>query len=155
MNYFTLRIKISSGYKWNSRVDCSAICSNCRFFFLRTSRTWNRSLVRPMKIGLSSVNILGKVKSLKACINTWTRMQTTDYKSIKPFSFRNLFLFQDRTPGTATPAPSKWRLHLVLRAVLVSSFQWTSSCRNWQSPQSQWHWENILMSHVSIWRETR
>lgn len=72
-NLFTLRIKFSSGCKYSSRVDCLTICSDSRFPILRTSRDRNRSLIMPVKIGISSVTILCKLKSLKMQISTWKK----------------------------------------------------------------------------------
>ena len=74
---FTLRMKLSSGCRWRSRTAC-LICFSKSMSRLRgTSSAGNKSPIRPMNTGMSSVTILGMLKSRKALINTY------HWKSIK------------------------------------------------------------------------
>lgn len=100
MNLFTLRIKFSSVCKYSSRVNCLTICSDCRFPILRTSRDGNRSLIMPVKIGISSVTILCKLKSLKMRISTWKKRVNNLSQEHKIIFFRSLFSFKGKTPET-------------------------------------------------------
>lgn len=132
MNSFTLRIKLSSGCKRSYRVDCLTICSNCRFLFLRASRAGNRSLIRPMKIGISSVTTLGQLKSHKACISTWKRVvnNTLQEHSIFPFVVFWFYAKAEHQKQLLLLVAFKWRFYLIFRSVLVSLFQWSSSYQN-------------------------
>lgn len=135
MNSFTLRMKFSSGCKYSFRLDCLTICSNCRFLILRTSRAGNRSLIRLVKIGISSVTILCKLKSLKTHISTWKRR-------VNNISQDSVFIQRQNTINVFYPN---------LRSILAFLFQGSCNYQNWldsmKSPVitalQKLHWKGV------------
>lgn len=63
-------MKLSSGCKFKSIAACLTVRSKSASLFRGTSKAGNRSPISPMNTGVSSVTILGILKSLKALINT-------------------------------------------------------------------------------------
>ena len=71
----TFRTKLSSGCRRRSRTAVLICASKARSRFRGTSSAGNRSLMRPMKTGRSSVTIFGMLKSRSARISTWTAQE--------------------------------------------------------------------------------
>lgn len=66
----TFKMKLSSGCSFRSIAACLTVRSNSASLFLGTSNAGNRSPIKPMNTGVSSVTIFGILKSLRALINT-------------------------------------------------------------------------------------
>ena len=64
--------KLSSGCNFKSQAACLTFFSNSKSRFLGTSKDGNKSLIKPKKTGLSSQIILGKLKSRRALMSTWS-----------------------------------------------------------------------------------
>ncbi|TNN81598.1 hypothetical protein EYF80_008044 [Liparis tanakae] len=70
--HYSVRTKLSSACNFKSKMASLTCFSKSRSLFLGTSRAGNRSPISPMNTGMSSVTILGMLKSLRARISTWS-----------------------------------------------------------------------------------
>lgn len=65
-------MKPGSGCNFIERAASISRCSKSISRFLGTSNAGNKSPIKPMNTGLSSVTILGMLKSRSALISTWS-----------------------------------------------------------------------------------